>query len=459
MSEHTKRELSLTGLFAAFLFLQFTVLALGNRAGEGLLSTEGREQVYYALQVFVILGFLFHAAAEALIRPAQARRAAGIAVLSVFAVGTAVMLAADRGTRFYLAATAAVMLCLGCLGGAVYQRMSRETAAGAATARCMGLGYAAATALQYLLQLQWGSTPLLPVFQLAALVLLAYALLRRPEQRAAQQPEPAQPRRLAFACLIATALLLFTSFYNDYIHHLQIQTAYTDYNVYSWPRLMLIPCYLLFAVIGDRRQGKLVPVAALCIVLVTMLNSVLTGSRGTYRLNMCLFYCAIAASVSYYNLTFWRLAQGTRRPALWASMGRVLDSAMVLLTGAVNLSSLPSAAVLAINVAGLAAIILLMAIGGDFSLAVPPAPEIIASAPPRSAEDAIERMRERYALTRREADVLRELVLTEDKQTVIGERLSIRPRTVQSHVTVLYQKTGTSTRSGLTDLYRDVASE
>ena len=200
-------------------------------------------------------------------------------------------------------------------------------------------------------------------------------------------------------------------------------------------------------------------VAALCIALVTMLNSVLTGSRGTYRLNMCLFYCAIAASVSYYNLTFWRLAQGTRRPALWASMGRVLDSAMVLLTGAVNLSSLPSAAVLAINVAGLAAIILLMAIGGDFSLAVPPAPEIIASAPPRSAEDAIERMREHYALTRREADVLRELVLTEDKQTVIGERLSIRPRTVQSHVTVLYQKTGTSTRSGLTDLYRDVASE
>ena len=30
---------------------------------------------------------------------------------------------------------------------------------------------------------------------------------------------------------------------------------------------MLIPCYLLFAAIGDRKQGRLVPIAALCIAL------------------------------------------------------------------------------------------------------------------------------------------------------------------------------------------------
>ena len=245
---------------------------------------------------------------------------------------------------------------------------------------------------------------------------------------------------------------------------MQVLSGYMDYNVYSWPRLVLIPCYLLFAAIGDRREGRLVPVAALCVGLVTVLNSVLTGFSGTYRLNMCLFYCAIASSVAYYDLTFWRLAQRTGHPALWASMGRVLDSAMVLLSGALHISSLPVAAVQGLNVAGFAAVIVLMTAGGDFNLAAAPAPETAAEAPepaapaPLSAEGALERMRDRYALTAREAEVLRELVLTEDKQTAIGERLSIQVKTLQKHVTRLYQKTGATTRSGLTELYHKTLS-
>ena len=54
-----------------------------------------------------------------------------------------------------------------------------------------------------------------------------------------------------------------------------------------------------------------------------------------------------------------------------------------------------------------------------------------------------------------ETDVLRELVLTEDKQAVISERLSIRVKTLQDYVTRLYRKTGAATRAGLTDLYHE----
>ena len=64
-------------------------------------------------------------------------------------------------------------------------------------------------------------------------------------------------------------------------------------------------------------------------------------------------------------------------------------------------------------------------------------------------------MQELYHLTPREAEVLRELVLTEDKQSVISERLNIQVKTVQDYVTRLYRKTGASTRSGLTDLYHE----
>ena len=126
-------------------------------------------------------------------------------------------------------------------------------------------------------------------------------------------------------------MLLFLQFYNSYIQHLQIISGYVEYNVYTWPRLVMIPCLLLFALLGDRREGRYVPLAALCIALAALLNAVLVGSAGAYRLNMCLFYAALAATVSYYNLVFWRLAPGPKRPALWAGMGRVIDSATVLL--------------------------------------------------------------------------------------------------------------------------------
>ena len=66
------------------------------------------------------------------------------AAMAVFAAGTAAMLFADRGSRFYLAVTYAAMPCLGCLGGAVYRRMSRASAAGEKTARSMGIGSAVA---------------------------------------------------------------------------------------------------------------------------------------------------------------------------------------------------------------------------------------------------------------------------------------------------------------------------
>ena len=249
---------------------------------------------------------------------------------------------------------------------------------------------------------------------------------------------------------------------------------------------MLVPVYLLFAVIGDRKNGRYVPIASLCITLIALLNVVLIGNPGSQELNMCLFYGSIAALTSYYLLTFWRMAPGTGHPALWAPFGRVIDSGMVLLTGAIQFSSLPPAVILGLDIAGVALIIFMMAAGGNFNFSdppvrqpaepaesvrdphagapdtapggpMPPAPALQASPGILSEEEALDRIREEYGLTSREAEVLRELVLTEDKQAVISERLNITVKTLQAYVTRLYRKTGITTRAGLTDLYHKIA--
>lgn len=441
-------------LFSAFMFLQLTVLGIGNHTGEGFFTERQREMVYYILQLLVILGFLLFALTRRRIRASRFGRTLQVGLAALLGAAALIMLFL-RTPVVSVIATLIATLCLGWLGGTVYERMSEAAASGARVAAAMGLGCSAAIALQYVLQL-WLQLPLLlAAAMVGASIVFAY-LLSIPSGGAA--PAGAMPhvsgttRKIVFSCFIAAAFFFLVGFYTEYIHHLQVRSGYTTYNVYSWPRLMMIPCYLLFAAVGDRRQGKWVPLIALCILLAAVLNAVLSANAGAYRLNMCLYYCGIAASVSYYNLTFWRLAQQTKHPAFWAYAGRMLDSVMVLVLGALNLSALSVSVILAVDLTALAVIIVLMTIGGDFS---PVQAEKTLLQHAVSEDAAIGRLREQYALTPREADVLRELVCTEDKQTAIADRLSVKVRTVQANVTSIYQKTGVSTRSGLVQIYRD----
>ncbi|MBR7057069.1 MAG: hypothetical protein IKI17_08270 [Oscillospiraceae bacterium] len=384
MPDRGKATLYLTGLSAAFVFLQLCVLCMGNRTGEAVLPLERLELVYYAEQVAVILGFALHAA----LRRRPVRRGLMPGALALLTAGAGLLLFARNGVAG-LAALCLTLLSLGCVGGAWYLRMAQAAALG------------------------------------------LFLLLRRDFPEAAAQPpgSPQPRRRLVRVCLITAALLLFTAFYNGYIHHLQIRSGYGDYNVYAWPRLMLIPGYLLFAALGDRSGGRLVPLAALCIVTAALLNAVLAGADW---LNMCLFYVAISASVSYYNLSFWRLAAGTKSPARWASMGRVLDSAMVLLCGALRVSALSAPAVLALDLGGLATVLVLMAMNGDLSLAPVPAGAAPApSPPPFPAADPLE---------------------------ALAARLGVSVSTLRHHTTAIYKKTGVGTRAGLVRLYHAESS-
>ena len=451
LPEKPKEILTRIGLYAAYVFLMLSVLRIASHAGDGFLSVQQQEMVYYVLQIFVILGFFAYAFVRRRHR-IRMERGVRIGILAAFFVCVTAMLF-GKSSPAYMAIAFLAAICLGYLGGAVYERMGEFAGAGGRVAAVGSVGYAAGIALQYLLQFWRGGSPLLPAAILLAFCLLAWRLSGKAE-RAAEAParRDAPPRRtLLFACLIAAIMLLFLQFYNSYIQHLQVVSGYVEYNVYTWPRLVMIPCLLLFALLGDRREGRYVPLAALCIALAALLNAVLVGSAGAYRLNMCLFYAALAATVSYYNLVFWRLAPATKRPALWASMGRVIDSASVLLGALLRIGTLPSAAVMAVNVAGLAALIVLMAVNGDFVFAASEAP----AAPAPDAETRFAAMASRYGLTPKETALLRELVLTEDKQTVIGERMDLKVKTIQKYVTQIYRKTGATTRSGLTELYHN----
>lgn len=449
-----------TLLFAAFVLIQFSTMRLANQAGRGYLATEQQEFVYLFLQIIVIAGIMLHMLFYRLIRSRRVYDCFVTVVLCIVAFGEVTMLFAEESSLFYLVITGLTVLCLGFTIGAVYLKLSAAILEGAKAGACVGIGYAAATALQYVFQLQWTVKPVLLILLIASFTALAIIFQSKSADRedgAERDNKSLPPTKLIISAVITLSMLLFISYYNSYIHHLQIASGYNDYNVYSWPRLLMIPAILMFCLIGDIRDGRFLPISALCVVVIALLNTALLG-RETYLLNMCLYYISLTAVVAYYHLTFLRMASRTRHPEIWAPMGRLLDSLIVIISFVFRFSELSMSAVLAIDIAALASILVLMAVNGDFNFNAPPEPiKIIetVSVPvpvPAPVADPFPAIEEEYGISPSEMKVLRELVMTSDKQEMIAERLNISISTLKHHISSIYKKTNVKSRAALCQL-------
>lgn len=448
------KSIRYTLLFVSFMFTQFVVLRMGNQAGRGYLSGEHQELVYLFIQVAAILGFLGHALLRSVANAKDIYKPLTASALLLCLSGAAMMLFCPPASLFYLIVTGLSVLLLGYIGGAVYTRLSVLMPEEKHAGLCIGIGYALAVALQFCLQLQWTVVPAMALLLLLSFAVLAVFLLKDnvPQTPAQEQQEKTVSRStLVFSVGITFALLIFTSYYNSYIHHLQIASGYTDYNVYSWPRLLMIPTVILFGLIGDIRDGRFLPICTLCAAAIALLNTALLG-RDTYLLNMCLYYVAITTVIAYYHVTFLRLAPRTKHPALWACMGRVIDSAVVILSFVLQISTRSQVVVLVIDIAALAAVIVMMALSGAFELSAPA--DAKAESEPEAEMDPFPTLQERFALSSAETKVLRELVLTEDKQSAIADNLGMSVNTLRHHITAIYKKTGEQTRTGLYKLLR-----
>ncbi len=451
--------LSYAALFAAYMFLHTTTLQLGSHVGTAELAAAQQEFLYYAHQVFIVLGFLSFAPTKRFLTE-KCRRALTISVMSAYALGTAVLYAA-RGVLVSRYIASATIFCLGYLGGLVYWRMSDGLRESERMGVSMGAGSAAAYALQYLLQLWRGQTPLLPVAMLFAFATLA-RLLFREDETGEETPDAenfAQGRTLAVsllcACAMTVAMIVLVTYYDGYIERMQVSTGYGVYNAFSWPRLLLVPCNLLLGRLGDVTRGKYVSVIAVFGALTVLLTPVLIGENSAYWLNLCIFYIAATVLIFYYNLTFWRLAPHTKKPELWACMGRVLDGAVGAALGLLHFSTLSVVKVMVVEVLMLG--LLLVAFFLDMERGLPgerrtsQAPDAAVNAADDSARTA--RFAQHYGLTPKETAVFRELVLTDADQQAIADVMGIQVSTLQKHCNAIYRKTGAANRIELCRSY------
>ena len=456
--DFSRAQWFLSALFAIYMFEYMVTLTFIDQRSADIMGPAWQLYLHYIDYALVALGFVSFALLRRIPEHFTLRRT--LLLLPSVAYGcTMLLLFLMQNAAAFSAAAMGAAYFLGLLGGMVYFCMAAALADSPRAGRVMALGASGAVLLQYLLQEYWHIAAGIPVALALGFCAALYLTVRRPWEWLTQDclpyeaPKPETARAmtgtLVRLCLNALCLYALGTIYDRQMMLLNVQSGYEDYNLYAWPRLFTIAGYLLVGFLSDAGRGRLLSVATLCTALVALLNPALFGDPAYYTTNMCLFYLHLGASLSYYNLAFWRIAPRTGWPELWAGMGRIatnLFSALLTLTPVSHLS-MPAA--IGVDAVLFGVLVVSMTVGGELTVARPAPPE----APEQTQEQKLHAYCRRCAFTPREAEVFERLITTDDDLQGIADSLYISRRMVQRYVSSIYEKTETKTRLGLFQSY------
>ena len=440
------------------MFEYMVTLTFIDQRSAAIASLSWQLYLHYIDYALVALGFVSFALLRRVTEHFTFRRT--LLLLPSIAYGcTVLLLFRLENVAAFSASAMGAAYFMGLLGGMVYFCMAAALADSPRMGRVMALGASAAVLLQYLLQEYWHIEAGIPIALVLGFCAALYLTVRRPWEWLTQDclpyeaPKPETARAMTGTlirlCLNALCLYALGTIYDRQMMLLNIQSGYEDYNLYAWPRLFTIAGYLLVGFLSDAGRGRLLSVATLCTALVALLNPALFGDPAYYTTNMCLFYLHLGASLSYYNLAFWRIAPRTGWPELWAGMGRIatnLFSALLTLTPVSHLS-MPAA--IGVDAVLFGVLVVSMTVGGELTVARPAPPE----APEQTQEQKLHAYCRRCAFTPRETEVFERLITTDDDLQGIADSLYISRRMVQRYVSSIYEKTETKTRLGLFQRY------
>lgn len=144
-------------------------------------------------------------------------------------------------------------------------------------------------------------------------------------------------------------------------------------------------------------------------------------------------------------------------PERWAGMGRAVNN----ITAAIIANA--SLALLASGVGMITIIIALLLFVAVSIVAVAYTSQrktiveesIVSAVNDLKPKDKLQEVSEAFSFTPRETEVYNYLVNTENSIQVIADNLNISRRTLERHISAIYEKTGVKSRVGLIRIYND----
>ncbi len=266
-------------------------------------------------------------------------------------------------------------------------------------------------------------------------------------------------------CSITACLILFIGLLDGSITSMAWAAGEGGGQVFGWPRLFLIPGYVLAGVGAWKFPKNHGIFIVLCILPIVAMNNLFYFMTDALTVSMCLFYIGLGAVIGFYHIAFLSVAPDTENPRLWASFGRVIDSAGTIVDSLLAYA-ITAAVPMAMSTTGMWCLILLTAFlawkKGKFPVVAGiPAEEAV----PESGisayggvipEKHMAEFASRYGLTAKEQAVAEQLIFTENIGEAMASELSISRRMLQTHIASIYEKTGTESRVGVVKKYYEM---
>ena len=249
--------------------------------------------------------------------------------------------------------------------------------------------------------------------------------------------------------------------------------TYIDYigkiNVYGIPRIFYILGILIAGYIEDKKNGKYLSIVTIFLVFIAICGIVFLKKEELYIINIILIFILSGFYVMYLTIKFIKIAPYTKRPELWAGMGRIVRSittSIVVIPANIILKLYGNDYLIIISI--MFSTILLFTLYKELSnIFVKEYTSNIEQIKNNMENEIKQKVKEKqsidigefidkYKFTQREKEVCI-LILKDNKKTKeISEDLYISERSVQRHLTNIYRKTNTSSRNELYNLFYKV---
>ncbi|MBQ7564184.1 MAG: hypothetical protein IJT16_09365 [Lachnospiraceae bacterium] len=464
--------------FSLYIFLYTTLVSGVSLTGAEVLSIVEQQRMYYADMLALTLGFF---SAGFFVEKYRERQSLFVDVFCVLAAIALVGIYFFPDRLFFLYYVPLAVYGTGFMGGLAYYKTALGIRLFSKGGFIVAASQAAAFILQYFLQFQ-ADVPLL-LCAVSVSGYLFFALLTKGfgmeiekkymafisgTERAPEERVPEASKAFAFRlCLITAGSIALAAFFDNWLERRMTESALTgELSAFSWPRLILIPVFLVCGLIFDRWGEKLLSVVVFCVDLISVLIILLLKS-GQAQIILCLFYVLVSAVSAWYQIMFLHRSPDSKLPALWAVMGRLIDGGITLFLALFSVSLLPAALATAVALVVLIVILVCMILNGYFAFGVDSPErdakaqetENVSKASTPSERETFSRKLDafslQYELTLREKDVLKALTQSEKPLTKVAAELEISRTMLYRYLNRIYEKTGLSSREELAGALKD----
>ena len=336
-------------------------------------------------------------------------------------------------------------------------------------ARTVGISYALGILLQFvnnnLVRSEIAETVILSVFLLLLIWLLMKndsAYCRQDEQNTQGSTEEKVKEDTGkikkgdiVSILMILLVALMTCIFSTLDNAVTLVHAGGATDIGQWPRILLALSGLAAGFIFDIKNRKYMGIVMYCIMVLSTICVAILKFAGPFMAGLIVFYLSAGFFAVFFTSGFMEISSHMRIPELWAGMGRAVNNISAAVIANFVLTLLSSDSNLAVIILVLVLFVTVSVVAVIYTFQKKTFMEQLIT----NADDVVdekERLRkfsEVFSFTERESEVFNCLVNTEDSIQMIAEKLYVSRRTLERHISAIYEKTGVKSRVGLLNLY------